>query len=40
MKHLVEPIKDKEQIKAVETYLASYSKRNQLIFAFGVNTGL
>ncbi len=40
MKNLVDPIKDKLQVKAVEDYLASYSKRNQLIFAFGVNTGL
>lgn len=38
--NLVEPIKDKLQVKAVEEYLASYSKRNQLIFAIGVNTGL
>jgi integrase len=40
MKGLVEPIKDREQLKAVEEYLASKSKRNQLIFAFGINTGL
>ena len=38
--NLVEPIKDKLQVKALEEYLASYSKRNQLIFAIGVNTGL
>ena len=38
--NLVEPIKDKLQVKALEKYLASYSKRNQLIFAIGVNTGL
>ena len=40
MKNLVEPIKDREQLKAVEEYLASKSKRNQLIFVFGTNTGL
>ena len=40
MKNLVEPIKNRLQVKAVEEYLAGYSKRNQLIFAFGVNTGL
>ena len=38
--NLVEPIKNKQQVKALEEYLASYSKRNQLIFAIGVNTGL
>lgn len=40
MKGLVEPIRDREQLKAVEEYLASKSRRNQLIFAFGINTGL
>lgn len=40
MKNLVEPIKGKEQVKAVEKYLEGYSKRNQLIFIFGINTGL
>lgn len=40
MKNLVEPIKDKSQVRAVEKYLESYSKRNQLIFIFGINTGL
>ena len=40
MRNLVEPIKDKEQVKAVEEYLKSYSNRNQLIFIFGINTGL
>lgn len=40
MKNLVEPIKNRKQVQAVEEYLASYSKRNQLIFAIGVNTGL
>ena len=40
MRNLVDPIKDKEQVKAVEEYLKSYSNRNQLIFIFGINTGL
>lgn len=39
-KHIAEPIKSKIQIQAVEKYLAKQSKRNQLIWAFGVNTGL
>ena len=40
MKNLVEPIKNREQVRAVEEYLAEKSKRNQLIWVFGVNTGL
>ena len=40
MKNLVEPIKVKEEVEAVERYLAKHSLRNQLIWAFGVNTGL
>ena len=40
MKNLSEPIKDRADIEAVKEYLASYSKRKQLIFAIGVNTGL
>ena len=40
MKNFVEPIKDKKQVEAVERYLAEHSKRNQLIWAFGINTGL
>lgn len=40
MKNLVEPIKSKKDLQAVENYLAGKSKRNQLIFAFGINTGL
>lgn len=40
MRNLVQPIKGKAQVKAVEKYLESYSKRNQLIFVFGINTGL
>ncbi len=40
MKNIVEPIKDRKHIEEIEEYLKSYSKRNQLIFALGVNTGL
>ena len=40
MKNFVEPIKDKKQVEAVEKYLSEHSKRNQLIWAFGINTGL
>ena len=40
MKGLVEPIKKKEDVEAIEKYLAQHSKRNQLIWAFGINTGL
>ena len=40
MKNLVEPIKSKKDLQAVEHYLAQKSKRNQLIFVFGINTGL
>ena len=40
MKNLVEPIKNKKDIEAVEKFLEMHSKRNRLIFAFGINTGL
>ena len=40
MKNLVEPIRDKKQVEAVEQYLAKQSLRNQLIWVFGTNTGL
>jgi len=40
MKNLVEPIKDKKQLEAIEKYLATHNKRNQLIWVFGTNTGL
>lgn len=38
--NFVEPIKNRKQVEAVENHLASYSKRNQLIFVLGINTGL
>lgn len=40
MKNFVEPIKNREQVKAVENYLANQSKRNRLIFVIGINSGL
>lgn len=40
MKNLVEPIKNRKQVEAVENYLAKRSKRNQLIWVFGCNSGL
>ena len=40
MKNLVEPIKSKKALNAVEEYLKNKSKRNRLIFVFGINTGL
>ena len=40
MKHLVEPIRDKKQIKAVENYLAQKNPRNRLLFVLGCNSGL
>jgi len=36
----VEPIRNKEEVKAVEDYLKSKNERNRLIFVFGINTGL
>ena len=38
--NIVEPIRKKEDIKQVEDFLAKTNKRNRLIFAFGINTGL
>ncbi|MCD7879662.1 MAG: site-specific integrase [Candidatus Gastranaerophilales bacterium] len=40
MKNLVEPIKRKEDVEAIENYLAVHSIRNKLIWVFGTNTGL
>jgi len=40
MKNLVEPIKDKKQVEAIEDFLEKHSIRNQLIWVFGTNTGL
>ena len=40
MKNLVEPIKRKKDIDRIEKYLEKHSRRNRLIFAFGINTGL
>ena len=40
MKNLVEPIKSKKDLQRIEELLAHKNKRNQLIFVFGINTGL
>lgn len=40
MKNLVEPIKDKKDVEAVEKFLEKHSLRNQLIWVFGTNSGL
>lgn len=40
MKNLVEPIKNKKDVEAIENYLAKHSLRNRLIWVFGTNTGL
>lgn len=40
MKNLVEPIRSKSEIRALEQYLRKKNKRNCLIFVFGINTGL
>ena len=38
--NLVELIRDKKQVKAVEDYLAKKNKRNRLLFVLGCNSGL
>lgn len=40
MKQLVEPIRSKKDISAVEAYLAKKNPRNRLIFVLGINSGL
>ncbi len=40
MKNIVEPIKNKKDLERIECYLEKQSKRNRLIFVFGINTGL
>lgn len=40
MKHLVEPIREKREIFAIENYLMRKNFRNRLIFIFGINSGL
>ena len=40
MKNVVEPIKSKKDLERIEEFLERHSKRNRLIFAFGINTGL
>ena len=40
MKNIVEPIKSKKDLERIEKFLENHSRRNRLIFAFGINTGL
>lgn len=40
IKNLVEPLKSKEALKQVESYLRNRSKRNELIFVLGINSEL
>ena len=40
MKNVVEPIKSKKDLEKIEEFLSLRNKRNRLIFAFGINTGL
>ena len=40
MKNVVEPIRNKKDLERIEEFLERHSKRNRLIFAFGINTGL
>ena len=40
MKHVVEPIRNKNELREVENYLQENSLRNRLIFVLGINTGL
>ena len=40
MKNIVEPIKSKRDLERIEEFLSLRNKRNRLIFAFGINTGL
>ncbi len=40
MKHLVEPIKNREDVSRIEKYLNTKNERDGLIFVFGINTGL
>ena len=40
MKNIVEPIKSKKDLERIEEFLEKHCKRNRLIFAFGINTGL
>lgn len=38
--NIVEPIRDKEVLDEIKTYLRSRSERDYLLFLFGINTGL
>ena len=38
--NIVEPIRSRKDVARVEKFLEGNSKRNRLIFVFGINTGL
>ena len=38
--NIVEPLRNKTDIIFIENFLAVHNKRNRLILAFGINTGL
>jgi integrase len=38
--NLVQPIRDKEKIQEIKSYLKSKSHRNYILFLFGINTGM
>ena len=40
MKNIVEPIRNKKDLERIEEFLERHNKRNRLIFAIGINTGL
>ncbi len=40
MKNLTEPVRSKKDIERIEVYLKEQNRRNRLIWAFGINTGL
>ena len=38
--NIVDPIRDKDDIKAMKEYLREWNERNYLLFLFGINSGL
>ena len=40
MKNIVEPIRDRRKVYAVENYLAKKCERNRILFTLGINSGL
>ncbi len=39
-KHIAEPIKNKKEIKAIESYLKEHNKRDYVVWVLGLNSGL